>query len=111
MWLEIFAGLLGLLVLTYLYFQKKYQYWTNKGIVQIEPTFPLGSLPDWVTKKKSIYDKLLEHEQVTKGTPYYGLYFLNNKVLMVRDPDMIRQVLIKDFDHFVGNYQVRFFCS
>ena len=44
---------------------------------------------------------MIEHDHKTKGLPYYGLYFLTSKILMIKDPDLIRQVMIKDFEYFV----------
>ena len=85
----------------YLYFKSKFQYWTSKGVYQIEPTFPFGSIPEFFTKSKSFNDVSLEHAKETKDLPYYGIYFLLGKMLVIKDPDLIRQITIKDFEHFV----------
>ena len=42
-----------------------------------------------------------EHYFKTEGLKYYGVYFLGMPALTIRDPELIRQILVKDFDHFV----------
>ena len=33
--------------------------------------------------------------------PFYGGYFFTNPVLLIQDADLVKQILIKDFDYFV----------
>jgi cytochrome P450 family 9 len=49
------------------------------------------SFPDYVS---DIYNRL-------KGHKYGGLYQLMNPVLLLRDPEFIKMVTIKDFEHFL----------
>jgi cytochrome P450 family 9 len=49
------------------------------------------SLPDFVS---DIYNRL-------KGHTYGGLYQLMNPVLLLRDPELIKMVTVKDFEHFL----------
>ncbi len=41
-----------------------------------------------------------EHYQKTKGLRYCVFYQMNEKRLFVLDPDICRQIMITDFDHF-----------
>lgn len=34
---------------------------------------------------------------------YYGIYQFTRPKLVIRDPDLIRRVTVKDFDHFVDH--------
>ena len=107
MWLEIAAVIVALVFLVYLLFKRKYQYWNSKGVYQIKPSFPVGSIPEFFTKSRAFNDVLIDHAKETQGLPYYGIYFLSSTVLMIKDPDLIRQITIKDFDHFVDRNGVR----
>jgi len=49
------------------------------------------SLPDYVS---DIYNKL-------KGHKYGGLYQLMQPILLLRDPELIKMVTVRDFEHFV----------
>jgi hypothetical protein len=42
---------------------------------------------------REIYDKF--------DTPYVGIYILNQPTLMVRSPELLKKILVKDFDKFV----------
>ena len=107
MWLEIAAVIVALVFLVYLLFKRKYEYWNSKGVYQIKPSFPVGSIPEFFTKSRAFNDVLIDHAKETQGLPYYGIYFLSSTVLMIKDPDLIRQITIKDFDHFVDRNGVR----
>ena len=37
-----------------------------------------------------------------KKLPFYGGYFLHKPILFVKDVDLVRHILVKDFDHFVN---------
>jgi cytochrome P450 family 9 len=49
------------------------------------------SFPDFVS---DIYNRL-------KGHKYGGLYQLMNPFLLLRDPELIKMVTVKDFEHFL----------
>jgi cytochrome P450 family 9 len=36
-----------------------------------------------------------------KGHKYGGVYQFMNPILMIRDPDLIKMVTVKDFEHFL----------
>ena len=101
MWLEIIIGLATIVVLFYLYVTSKWKYWTKRGIYQVDNVFPFGSFPAFFTKKEAFNDIMLRHVDDTKGQPFYGAYFFTKPILMLTDADLIKQVLVKDFDHFV----------
>ena len=112
MWLEILTAIIGgslaLLLFGYLYFKKKYTFWTKRGVYQIEPTVPMGSMPELFTRSKAPMDIFLEHAKATGDMPYYGIYFFGGPYLILKDPDLIRQVTIKDFDYFVDRNSAKF---
>jgi hypothetical protein len=55
--------------------------------------FQTMSFPDYVS---DIYNKL-------KGHKYGGLYQLMEPVLLIRDPELIKMVTVRDFEHFVDH--------
>ena len=101
--------MLELLILTssflalifYLYITKNWNYWKRKNVLQMDPSFPFGSLPAFFTKSAAISDVLRDHAAKSRGLPFYGIYFLRQPFLVITDPDLIKQITIKDFDYFV----------
>ena len=101
MWIEILTVILGLFILLYWSFKKKYKYWKTKGVYQIEPSFPFGSMAEVFTGKKAMHDIYLAQSRETINLPFYGVYLFARPSLIVRDPDLIKQITIKDFEYFV----------
>lgn len=93
---------LGLLVwLIYWYFTKNYNYWKKRNIAYKTPEFPFGSLKDMVLGR-TFPGKA--HENIYKEFPnerFYGIIEFREAVLVIRDPEIIKQVMVKDFNHFV----------
>lgn len=45
-------------------------------------------------------DSLKESYAKFKNYPFHGLYMLHCPVLMINDPNLIKQILVKDFSNF-----------
>nr|AEL88549.1 cytochrome P450 CYP6DG1v1 [Dendroctonus rhizophagus] len=86
------------------YFKHSYRYWKVKRVPYLEPTFPLGNDEYFFTKSatfageaKSWYDQLK-----ARGHKFGGAWSFYRKVLVLVDPDYIRDVLTRDFHHFAN---------
>ena len=101
MWIEISLGALALCALFYFYMTKKFDYWTKRGVYQLKPSFPFGSMKAFFMQKEHLNDTMLSHAKEAKGLPFYGAYFLRAPLLFLTDAEMIKQITIKDFDYFV----------
>ena len=69
--LILFTFLLIFLSLLYVYFQRKFTFWTRKGVVQIPPCFPFGYFGYFILRTKTINEVMTEQDNLTKGLPYY----------------------------------------
>ena len=94
---EILIACLTLLLLWYLWFKKATSYWTERGVYQLQPSFPLGNFGFFVTKSKSMNDWMRGHTEETKGLKYFGAYFAHFPILIIRDVDLAKQIMVKDF--------------
>lgn len=103
-------GLDGMIALTavfitiYLYMTRKFNYWKKRNVVEISPTPFLGNFKDCALLKtppgylmKEFYDK-------AKGLPYIGFYVLDKPSLLIRDREIVKNVLVKDFNYFADRY-------
>nr|WEY36936.1 cytochrome P450 [Bemisia tabaci] len=86
-----------LLLIGYLisHYKKKYEYWKSLGIPYVGISGDLTFQPKTnrnVTIQEQ-YKKLAAH-------PFGGIYDGAKPVLLIRDPELIRAILIKDFSHF-----------
>lgn len=103
---EIFAVPLALVIVlgVTIYFYMKYVvylYWQRRGIKYIEPSFPFGNNGKSFMQKISNAEEMVE---IYKGTtePFVGTFGVFRPILFVRDPNLIRSILIKDFQYFVN---------
>ncbi len=93
---------------SYWQYQIKSKYWTKIGIKQ--PTsnpFPLGNNPITcilaINRTKNVGDLQTEQYNQFPDEKVYGTYVLPicKPILMVKDPEIIRDIMVKDFNHFV----------
>lgn len=84
----------------YLYFLSSYNYWRDKGIPHLKPSFPFGNLGDVIRGKKSLIDQTIENYRKFEGERFFGMFSLNKPVLVLRDPTIIEKVLVTDFTNF-----------
>lgn len=91
------------ILIYYLYYQYCFNYWKKKGVPQLQPTFPVGDLSSSAWGKESVYIRLqkLYHKFKDAGHKYGGIYFLNGPLFMPVDPEIVKLILVTDFDHFV----------
>ncbi|ETN65668.1 cytochrome P450 [Anopheles darlingi] len=99
MW--IYLLLLVLLAAIY-WVRQRLAYWKRRGVAYVEPSFPQGNLQG-VGKQHHIAQVLqrcYRQLKATSGGPYGGMYFFINPVALLLDLDLIKAVLVKDFQYF-----------
>ncbi|XP_011868123.1 PREDICTED: cytochrome P450 6k1-like [Vollenhovia emeryi] len=89
------------LSLLYAYAKYRLSYWSRRG-VKSPPTHVLfGNFKDCITLKKSPSDVMREiYNSVDPDEPYVGFYIFHKPMLLMRDRELIKQMMIKDFDVF-----------
>ncbi|XP_055923101.1 probable cytochrome P450 9f2 isoform X3 [Eupeodes corollae] len=101
-----FIILLGLaLFIFYKWSTSTFDFFEKIGIPYDKP-FPLfGSQKDIVLRKSSMYDNVNRlYKQF--NTSIAGVFDQRNPTFIIRDPEVLKQITIKDFDHFVNHRQV-----
>lgn len=98
----IFLILISIVLIIYLYFEYCYKYWLWRGVITPKPTFPFGNIKDSVLSRKFIG---FQHKEfydffTSKGLKHGGIYMFNDPVYVAIEPEVIKHVLIKDFQCF-----------
>ncbi|KAI7815708.1 cytochrome p450 [Rhyzopertha dominica] len=91
--------LLVLVILLYYLFNYKYDYWEKRNVPYLKPLPLFGNFKDFIFMKANIGQILQDLYMRGKG-PILGVFFMDEPILILRDPDVIRSVLVKDFNHF-----------
>ncbi|KAK4887706.1 hypothetical protein RN001_003977 [Aquatica leii] len=100
--LLLLVGCAVLLLFLFIYYRTKsiYKYWEKHGVKHIKPVYFFGNLADVVFRKKSLYDTIKGFYYLDENARYVGCYQFFKPCLVVRDPELLKQITIKDFDHF-----------
>jgi cytochrome P450 family 6 len=100
--LTLDLGILAVCVLAgvYVYFKVSFNYWKKRNVPYAKPTFPFGNLGDMLFLKTSIGQLFENIYKELDGEKYGGTYALTKPGFIFRDPDIIKNVLVKDFSSF-----------
>lgn len=103
---ELYVLLLSTLVLFLMFLKYHFSYWKRKNIPHIEPNYVCGNMKDFIMLKKTAayqLDDLYNHKN-TKGEPYFGIYMFHKPGVIVKDLEIVKKLLIKDFNIFPDRY-------
>lgn len=87
----------------YLYLTWTHDYWRKKGVPYLEPKLFFGNLKETLIGRKTIGECYQESYLKMEGHKLVGMFKMRQPVLMLRDPELIKTVLIKDFANFQDN--------
>lgn len=98
--IEIILSIVVIFVICcYFYIKHVYSYWKRKNIPYLHPIFPFGNFGKNILQKLSIGELTMEfHNSGTESV--LGFYASLRPALLIRDPEFILNILIKDFSSF-----------
>lgn len=97
---EVLSFVILALLTFYLYLTKDYDYWIKRGVPCNEPEFPFGSTKDIILTRTFAgkgYDNIYKQ---FPNERYFGIIDFVIPTLVVKDPDLIKLILVKDFNSF-----------
>ncbi|KAG8229719.1 hypothetical protein J437_LFUL007894 [Ladona fulva] len=86
--------------LVYLYVTWNFNYWKKRGVPTAKPTFPFGNFSEIFTISQPSQDFYRDIYDRFKGQRYAGCVTFNEVILIPRDPELIKSIMVKDFSHF-----------
>jgi cytochrome P450 family 6 len=98
--LDVGAAVACLLAGVFIYFRISFRYWKKKKAPYIEPSFPFGNFKDLMHLRKSLAEVFADLYKKLDGEKYGGTYMFTKPGFIFRDPDIIKDVLVKDFASF-----------
>lgn len=94
-----------------LWIKYHYNYWQRHKIpfIRAHPLFGnFKNIVLWKTDPCTHFQNLYNEKDVvcakSKDNPVVGLHVFNKPALLIRDLDLIKNILIKDFNHFSNRY-------
>ncbi|KAJ8953899.1 hypothetical protein NQ318_019139 [Aromia moschata] len=87
----------------YYFFVRPLSYWKDRGVKQGRPWWIFGDNWGTLFRVHSFADMIQYVYNQCPGTRYSGIYQFLLPTLLIRDPDLLKLVTVKDFDHFVDH--------
>jgi len=102
----ILLVLVGALSAVYMWFQRNHSYWKRKGLPYVEPTPIIGNTLSVFKQTNSfgMYVSEVYNDPRMENEAVVGVYVINKPGLVIREPELIKTVLIKDFNRFSNRY-------
>lgn len=95
----ILALILILLAVTFLFIRRQYTHWDHAGIPCLSAKFPYGNIKSVVSKERSFGTAIYDIYKQTKE-PFLGIYLFFRPSILVNDPEIVKNILTRDFQHF-----------
>nr|XP_034183757.1 probable cytochrome P450 6a14 [Osmia lignaria] len=103
---ETVGFFVGILILLYYYSTSVLEFWQKRGVKGPKPIPFLGNFTNVFLGRSSVNDCFVKAYYQFKDEPMVGVFGGHIPHLIIRDPDLIKDVLIKDFSTFVNRITV-----
>lgn len=103
----LFVSLIGILILSsYFYLKYRYTYWSRCGVPQVSPALLVGNLLPLLrmTKTSAQVIQDIYHHPRARSSAIVGIYLFHRPALLIRDPELVKRILIRDFNKFCNRY-------
>ncbi|KAG8038432.1 hypothetical protein G9C98_006128 [Cotesia typhae] len=96
-----FISLVFLPTLFYLYLTSTFNYWSDRGVLYKKPTIIFGNFKDLLLFRKS-QPEIIKEMYNWFDSPFFGVFRVRSPILVIRDPELIKCVCVKDFKNFTN---------
>nr|XP_014086784.1 probable cytochrome P450 9f2 [Bactrocera oleae] len=101
LWEALFVGS-TLLYIFYRWATANFDFFEKRGIPYDKPFPMFGSLTQITLRRSSIFHTIKDLYNKQKSS-VYGIFFQTTPIFLIRDPEILRKITVKDFDHFVNH--------
>ncbi|XP_018315645.1 probable cytochrome P450 6a14 [Mycetomoellerius zeteki] len=98
--LEILCGIFAVIFVLYQFFTSTFYFWKSCGIRGPRPIPGFGNLKDVLLGRITLGSYLMKLCNDYKNEPLIGIFAMRTPILVVKDPDLIKDIFIKDFSTF-----------
>ncbi|XP_063540273.1 cytochrome P450 6B2-like [Cydia strobilella] len=99
--LWLLAGFFAVvLILLYFYGTRTFSYWAKRGVKHDAPVPFFGTAKRHFLQQISIPDIYHEMYQKYPSERFVGYYHMTTPMLILRDPELVKHLLVSDFNHF-----------
>lgn len=90
----------GVLLAFWLYWQQSF--FKRHNIPYVQTNILLGGLSDSLLGKCGFFENVLRLYMApeVKNAPFFGFFIFQRPALVIRDPELIKRIMVKDFNSF-----------
>jgi len=99
--LVLVVSLSAIFIALYLYFTRNFNFWQKLGIPYVKPTPFVGNLKECAFQKAHIGKYLQQIYEQQNDKPYVGIFSFDKPILLIRDLELVKNILVKDFHNFM----------
>lgn len=102
MWDILKQYLLWLLLLgiTYRFLTSTFDFWKSRGVQFRKPTVLFGNFSDTLLFRKSLPENIKGMYEWFENERYFGVFRVRSPMLILRDPDLVKDIFVKNFACF-----------
>jgi cytochrome P450 family 6 len=97
---EILCSIAAVILALYYFFTSTFDFWKSRGVCGPQPIPGFGNFKDVMFNKISTGDYLTEIYKAYKDESMVGIFARKTPILIIKNPELIKDVLIKDFSVF-----------
>ncbi|XP_018356444.1 PREDICTED: probable cytochrome P450 6a14 [Trachymyrmex septentrionalis] len=97
---EILCGIAAVILFLYYFLTLTFDFWKSRGVPGPRPIPGFGNFKDVMFTKISPGDYLTKIYNTYKDEPLVGIFSRKTPILIIKDLNLIKDVLIKDFTKF-----------
>jgi len=101
--LILIASLSAIFIAFYRYFTRNFKFWQILGIPYVKPTPFVGNLKECAFQKVNIGKHLQQIYVENSDKPYVGIFSFDKPILFIRDVELVKNILVKDFHYFIDH--------
>ncbi|XP_017888037.1 probable cytochrome P450 6a14 [Ceratina calcarata] len=99
-YLELICGLVALVLGFYYYFISTFEFWKIRGVPGPKPVPVFGNIKETMLLRLSMADYLKRIYKEYENEPVIGIFTRRTPILILKDMELIKDVLIRDFSKF-----------
>jgi cytochrome P450 family 6 len=99
--LYLISVIIAIFIGLYFHFTRNFNFWQKLGIPYVKPSAFVGNLKDCALLKTTIGEQLQRIYNEQSDKPYVGIFSFDKPSLLIRDLELVKNILVKDFPNFM----------
>jgi hypothetical protein len=93
-------------VVLYFIGTSNYNHFSKQNVPFIKPVPFIGSMEPSLTRMKYLPQLMMRIYKELEDHPYGGFFMFKQPIIMLRDPELIKAITVKDFEYFMDHRSI-----